>query len=195
MPGICLSNDLGHGVQGVDMGSEGRPGPGCSLPRMPDGHGALLFCWVVARTRGAPAAWTKGPGARPLPLSANLKSSSPPSALSLRYYPTFSSKHPAPRFSCRRSTLPLAWERLLRTCWGWFLSQKAAALNDGYSHVDRASVLDNSVYCPLTERSLKNDTKHRRHAQSACQRSIALTCSQHRKVSDFIFQQKHIAQK
>lgn len=53
---------------------------------------------------------------------------------------------------------------------------------------------DNIVYCPLTERSLENDTKHRRHAQSACPLSMTLMCSQHRKISDFILQQKHIAQ-
>ena len=47
-----------------------------------------------------------------------------------------------------------------------------------------ASVLtDNTVYCPRTERSLEKDTKHRRHALSACRLSTTLTCSQHRKVS------------
>lgn len=35
-------------------------------------------------------------------------------------------------------------------------------------------LLDNTVYCPLTERSLKNDTKHWRHAQSACRLSTTL---------------------
>lgn len=69
-----------------------------------------------------------------------------------------------------------------------------AILNVGYSHTERAHVLfDNTVYCPRTERLLKNDTKHQRHAQSACQLPTTLVCSQHRKVSDFIFQQKHSA--
>ena len=65
-----------------------------------------------------------------------------------------------------------------------FQSQKGAAWNVGNDHMKTASVLtDNTVYCPRTERSLEKDTKHRRHALSACRLSTTLTCSQHRKVS------------
>lgn len=65
------------------------------------------------------------------------------------------------------------WERFLWRCLEVQL-ESSSYEQQTQPHGKSQVLLDNTVYCPLTERSLKNDTKHWRHAQSACRLSTTL---------------------